>query len=74
MKPDYLKSFYDSERIRDAVHEYLLVVNEQLILKAVREKKDVTGYAENKEVIDKAFSMLRTKYGKDEKLKANNPR
>jgi hypothetical protein len=62
MQIDILKSFYDNNVIRDAVHDYLISFLEEKVIERAFAGKEVKDIAEAKTVIEKAFANLEGKY------------
>jgi hypothetical protein len=59
---DKLKSFYLDTAMKEAVKEYLDSYFKSVAVQRVMTRKDVSGIADAKEIIEKAFSHLATKY------------
>lgn len=57
-----LKNFYKDKHTREAVHAFLLDMLNQEAVERVLSRKEVSGLADAKEVITKAFSTLKDTY------------
>jgi hypothetical protein len=70
---DILKTFVNNKPVKQAVHDYLINTLKEDILNKAFSGQNITGYAEAKSVIEKAFNKLEGEYG--EKIKTTiNPR
>lgn len=65
MQQDYLKHFYNQEHVREAVRVFLHATVDEELLDAAYQGKDVAGYKEAKEVIERMFSNLRNLYAEE---------
>ena len=69
MEKDHLKLFYQQEHVRESVRVFLLGTVDEELLDAAYEGKDVSGYKEAREVIERTFINLRNLYAEE---KTNN--
>jgi hydroxylamine reductase (hybrid-cluster protein) len=60
---DILKSFVTNKPVKEAVYNYMVEALKEEIVNRALQEKDITGYAEAKRIIDKAFNNLEGKYG-----------
>jgi hypothetical protein len=59
---ELLKSFVVNEPVKQAVYEYFVTTLHQEIIDNALSGKEVTGYKEAKQIIDRAFNNLEGKY------------
>jgi hypothetical protein len=71
---DVLKSFVQNEVVKKAVYDYFIAtLHEEIIDKALT-GKEVTGYQEAKNIIDRTFNNLEGEYGNKKNRTTQDPR
>ena len=72
MPNNLLGQFYNDEHTREAVKDFLVSNLEDMAIERVFSKKDISGIADAKDVIEKAFIKLSEIYSPVEKTKVEN--
>ena len=67
MDSDQLRLFYEQERMREEVRAFMHNLLDELALRDVYKKNDVSGYPEARNTVDKLFARLDEMYSKEPK-------
>jgi hypothetical protein len=70
---ELLKSFVINEPVKQAVYDYFIKTLEKEIIDNALSGKDVSGYKEAKQIIDRAFNNLEGQYA-NKKQNNQDPR
>jgi hypothetical protein len=70
----YLNIFQNDEYLREAVKEFMYKELDRMALEMVYDKQDVSGIADAKELVTRAFTELYERYGKKVEIKIESIR
>lgn len=73
MNPQHLSLFSNDKHVKESVRQYIEAFIDDYALDKVYKKEDVTGIADARDVLRKAFEQIDIDYGAKEKPKEKDP-